>query len=98
MQPPKVGAGAMPPDREKEWLFQFKGVKEGAQKALWAAMDMCNSLFASRDKWTLERQEYTWLTMHAYLNARKGFYLEGDDLSLGLEGEGGVDSVHIHGA
>ena len=85
MQPPKVGAGAMPLDREKEWLFQFKGVKEGAQKALWAAMDMCNSLFASRDKWTLERQEYTWLTMHAYLNARKGFYLEGDDLSLGFD-------------
>ena len=78
----KQRCGALHPDREQEWLFKIKGVKEGARKALWAAMDIGNNLFASQDKRTLKRQTYTWLTMNAYLNARKGFYLEGDDISV----------------
>ena len=63
MSAQKVASGAMPPDREKDWLFKIKGVKEGAQKALWAAMDMGNNLFASNDNRTLTRQTYTWLTI-----------------------------------
>ena len=75
----------MPPDREKEWLFRIKGVKEGARKALWAAMDIGNNLFASRDKRTLKRQDYTWLTMDAYLETRAGIALEGDGIYLGIQ-------------
>ena len=75
----------MCPDREQEWLFRIKGVKEGARKALWAAMDIGNNLFASHDKRTLKRQEYTWLTMDAYLETRADIGLEGEGIYLGNE-------------
>ena len=81
----KKDSEAMHPDRERECLFRIKGVKEGARKALWSAMDIDNNLFASHDTRTLRRQTNTWLTMDAYLHTRAMIDLEGDGIFLGSQ-------------
>jgi hypothetical protein len=63
-----MSSGAVvPPDKKREWLFKFKGIKNEARSALWAAMDMSNLLIASDDEEIVMRQNTTsrcqWLTL-----------------------------------